>query len=363
MARQLGRGIRQFREAARNITREMGAEDLVDDLKDLNQARGSFGETVRKELGLDELGEFPKLSDVGEPEPAAPTDAAVFTAAVGAQSCDRCRSEALPAGPAADGTARRVKPRPVRKRAPRAKPEVAQAVPAPAAPAAPKAAPRPRRAPARTAKTAAGGDTGRPGAAPLPLRPRPLPGPGGHRADRQDQAQRAGMTRAEDRMTLMEHLGELRKRLFISAAALVLCMLAAAILQKYVFQLLLHPLPKAHKSLLTFSPSEPLLVSLEVWFYAGLILAAPIVIYEFWAFVGPAFTTGERKRILPIVGITAFLFLGGIVFGYWAGAAPRPAVPARLERALLQRPGPRRRLPLLRSLVPGRLRRLSSRCR
>jgi sec-independent protein translocase protein TatC len=125
------------------------------------------------------------------------------------------------------------------------------------------------------------------------------------------------MTRAEDRMTLMEHLAELRKRLFISAAAMVLCMVAAAILQKYVFELLIHPLPKAHQHLLTFSPTEPFLVSLEVWFYAGLIAAAPLLIYEFWAFIGPAFTTGERKRVLPVVGVTAFLFLGGVVFGYW----------------------------------------------
>jgi sec-independent protein translocase protein TatC len=126
------------------------------------------------------------------------------------------------------------------------------------------------------------------------------------------------MTHDEDRMTLMEHLGELRKRLFIAAASIAVCMLTAAILQKYVFQLLLHPLPAHHKQIVTFSPSEPLLVSLQVWLYSGLILAAPIVIYEFWAFVGPAFTTGERRRILPIAGITAFLFLGGIAFGYWA---------------------------------------------
>jgi sec-independent protein translocase protein TatC len=125
-------------------------------------------------------------------------------------------------------------------------------------------------------------------------------------------------THDQDRMTLMEHLGELRKRLFVGAASIALCMLAAAILQKYVFKLLLHPLPSGHKEIITFSPSEPLLVSLQVWLYSGLILAAPIVIYEFWAFVGPAFTTGERKRIIPIAGITAFLFLGGIAFGYWA---------------------------------------------
>jgi sec-independent protein translocase protein TatC len=126
------------------------------------------------------------------------------------------------------------------------------------------------------------------------------------------------MTRDQDRMTLMEHLGELRKRLFIAAAGIVTCMLAAAILQKYVFALLLHPLPQAHKHIITLSPSEPLLVSLQVWFYSGLIVAAPLVIYEFWSFIGPAFTTGERKHILPVVAITALLFLGGVVFGYWA---------------------------------------------
>ena len=78
LGRQLGRGIRQFREAARNITKEMGAEDLVEDLKGLNEARGTFGQTVRKELGLDELGPLPSLDDIGKdkPAPAAQTAAA-----------------------------------------------------------------------------------------------------------------------------------------------------------------------------------------------------------------------------------------------------------------------------------------------
>jgi Tat protein translocase TatB subunit len=81
MARQLGRGIRQFRETARNVTHEMGAEDLVDDLKGLNQARGTFGETVRKELGLDELGSFPDLEEVGKDKPAIPAEPPVVPAA------------------------------------------------------------------------------------------------------------------------------------------------------------------------------------------------------------------------------------------------------------------------------------------
>jgi Sec-independent protein secretion pathway component TatC len=58
------------------------------------------------------------------------------------------------------------------------------------------------------------------------------------------------MTHAEERMTLVEHLAELHKRLFISAAAIAVCMLVAAILQKYVFKLLVHPL-------LPWSPAGP----------------------------------------------------------------------------------------------------------
>jgi TatA/E family protein of Tat protein translocase len=82
LGRQLGRGIRQFREAARNVTKEMGAEDLVEDLKGLNQARGTFGETVRKELGLDELGAFPDLDEVGRDKPATATQTAAVAADV-----------------------------------------------------------------------------------------------------------------------------------------------------------------------------------------------------------------------------------------------------------------------------------------
>jgi TatA/E family protein of Tat protein translocase len=82
LARQLGRGIRQFREAARNITKEMGAEDLVEDLKGLNEARGTFGQTVRKELGLDELGPLPSLDDIGKDKPASAAQTAAVAADV-----------------------------------------------------------------------------------------------------------------------------------------------------------------------------------------------------------------------------------------------------------------------------------------
>jgi sec-independent protein translocase protein TatC len=50
--------------------------------------------------------------------------------------------------------------------------------------------------------------------------------------------------------------------------------------------------------------------------YAAIILVSPLLIYEFWAFVGPAFTSGERQHIVPVVATCTLLFLGGVVFGY-----------------------------------------------
>jgi sec-independent protein translocase protein TatA len=73
LGKQLGRSIREFRNAARNLSREMGVEDLGEDLKGLRDARGKLGETMRRELGLDELGEFPALPTDVEPDAAAAT--------------------------------------------------------------------------------------------------------------------------------------------------------------------------------------------------------------------------------------------------------------------------------------------------
>ncbi len=124
------------------------------------------------------------------------------------------------------------------------------------------------------------------------------------------------MTKADEQLPLVDHLDELRKRLFISVLALVAGMIVAAVFNGEVFSLLLHPLPDDLRAITTFSPAEPFMVSLKIWLYSGIILASPIIIYEFWAFVGPAFTPGERRHIIPVAAVCTVLFLGGVVFGY-----------------------------------------------
>jgi sec-independent protein translocase protein TatC len=126
----------------------------------------------------------------------------------------------------------------------------------------------------------------------------------------------------DDRFTLFEHLDELRKRIMWSLIALAVGVVVAAVFNSVVFDLLLYPLkqvsgldPAAYK-LTTFSPAEPFMTSLKIWVVVGIMLAAPILIWQMWAYVGPAFSSTEKRYFYPVVIATTLLFLGGVVFGY-----------------------------------------------
>lgn len=127
----------------------------------------------------------------------------------------------------------------------------------------------------------------------------------------------------QDRLTLLEHLDELRKRITIAIAALAAGVIVAAVFNDFVFDLLLRPLkqvpglPADAYQITTFSPAEPFMVSLKVWVVAGLIMASPVIIWELWAFVGPAFTPSEKRYFYPVVLATTLLFLGGIALAYF----------------------------------------------
>ncbi len=127
----------------------------------------------------------------------------------------------------------------------------------------------------------------------------------------------------DEKLTLFEHLDELRRRAFVAAAAIAVGVVVAAIFNSFVFKVLLWPLNQVHGlpatayKITTFSPAEPFMVSLKVWLVAGIVLASPVLIWEFWAFVGPAFSPREKRYFYPIVGATTGLFLGGVMLAYF----------------------------------------------
>ncbi len=122
----------------------------------------------------------------------------------------------------------------------------------------------------------------------------------------------------EDQLTLVQHLDELRHRLIVClvvfAVALALCFWQNHLL----LEIAQHPLPSGHKRLSTFGVTEPFTTTLTVSAYGALILSAPFILWELYAYVLPAFSPSEKRVVLPILLLFPILFVGGIAFGYFA---------------------------------------------
>lgn len=121
----------------------------------------------------------------------------------------------------------------------------------------------------------------------------------------------------EDRLSVFEHLDELRNRLFIVVGALIVAFAALYAFNGWLLSLLLDPLSPEYRRLLALSPTEPFLVILKVVFGAAVLVTLPILLYQLYAFVVPAIQVQTRRRMLAIVGGVSALFLGGVVFAYY----------------------------------------------
>jgi sec-independent protein translocase protein TatC len=123
--------------------------------------------------------------------------------------------------------------------------------------------------------------------------------------------------RHEDRLTLVEHLDELRTRLIVSIAvfgvALALCFWQNHLL----LDIAKAPLPDNRDHLLTFGVAEPFTTTVTVSVYGALMLSLPIILYQLYAFVLPAFSDRERGVVTPLLILIPLLFLVGVVFAYF----------------------------------------------
>lgn len=123
--------------------------------------------------------------------------------------------------------------------------------------------------------------------------------------------------RHEDRLTLVEHLDELRTRLIVSiivfGVAFALCFWQNHLL----IDIATAPLPDDRDRLLTFGVAEPFTTTLTVSAYGALLLSLPIVLYQLYAFVLPAFSDQERGVVTPLLLVIPLLFAAGVVFAYF----------------------------------------------
>jgi sec-independent protein translocase protein TatC len=116
-------------------------------------------------------------------------------------------------------------------------------------------------------------------------------------------------------MTVVEHLDELRTRLFRSIGYVALGCVAALFTTKEIIRLL--EAPAGNITFQALSLEEPVLVFFKVAFYSGLIIASPLILFEIAAFVAPGLTAKERQVVTPIVIGSPVLFVCGGLFAYF----------------------------------------------
>jgi sec-independent protein translocase protein TatC len=122
--------------------------------------------------------------------------------------------------------------------------------------------------------------------------------------------------------TLVEHLGELRARLFIALGSLVVAFVVAYAFHGRILEWLNRPLPAHLRKPVTFSPIEPFTTSIMVSLWAALLIALPIVLWQLWAFLAPAIEEHRQRSIAISVGFATVLAVGGVAFGYYVILSP-----------------------------------------
>jgi sec-independent protein translocase protein TatC len=124
----------------------------------------------------------------------------------------------------------------------------------------------------------------------------------------------------DERLAVHEHLDELRRRLFVALTALIVAFIAMYVVHTQLLDVLLWPLPEDNRELLTLSPTEPFMTVLKVSFFAALLVALPVCLYQLYAFVIPAVADQARKKMLLVVAGVSALFLAGVAFTYFVVA-------------------------------------------
>lgn len=118
------------------------------------------------------------------------------------------------------------------------------------------------------------------------------------------------------RLSLSEHLNELRGRVIISLFVLILATLVTFTFSKEFLRLLLLAAPK-ETTFIQVKPGEFFFTSLRVSLFFGLIISSPVIIWQLGSFILPGLTNKEKKVAAPILIFSPMLFLAGTAFAYF----------------------------------------------
>jgi sec-independent protein translocase protein TatC len=125
---------------------------------------------------------------------------------------------------------------------------------------------------------------------------------------------------ADGKMSFLEHLDELRKRLIWAIGALGAGFLVALYFIDSIFGFIMRPLaatlPAGRKMIYT-EPTEAFMLQLKVAALAGVVIAAPAVMWQLWLFIAPGLYRKEKRLALPFILSTSLLFVAGAAFNHY----------------------------------------------
>lgn len=127
---------------------------------------------------------------------------------------------------------------------------------------------------------------------------------------------RARAVKFDDRLTLVEHLDELRTRIIISLVAFGVAFALCFWQDDLMLDIFNQALP-GDRQPITLSVTEPFFTTVEIASYGAFVLSLPVILYQLYAFVLPAFSPDEKRVIWPFLIAIPILFIAGVAFAYF----------------------------------------------
>jgi len=141
-----------------------------------------------------------------------------------------------------------------------------------------------------------------PGVTGLPSTPDPVPPPAAAPGD-------------ESVMSLVDHLGELRTRLFRSILAVAVGSAVGFYFAVPIRNFLIEPLPGDKVQVLGIG--DAFVIQMKISIVVGIILAMPVLLYQLWAFIAPGLTPSERRTVRPWIPLALLFFVLGVAIAYF----------------------------------------------
>src|SRR3954447_10633159 len=120
----------------------------------------------------------------------------------------------------------------------------------------------------------------------------------------------------EDRLTLVQHLDELRTRIVVSISAFAVASALCFWQNGRLLDIANAPLP-GDRTPSTFGVAEPFTTTVTITLCAAIVISLPVILYQAYAYLLPALTDRERRVIVPFLITVPVLFCAGVVFGYF----------------------------------------------